>query len=105
MIAVPEGKEHQGCIMKKTDIIDQVASNNNITKSEAKRWVESVYFALRDSLIVNREVSLTGIGKIRARNRPARVVRNPKTGTKVEKGPTVAVKFSTSSTLRKDLQA
>lgn len=91
--------------MKKTDIIDSVASHNDITKSEAKRWVESVLFAVRNALIVNREVSLTGIGKIRARPKSAREVRNPKTGTKVHKGPSVAVKFSTSSTLRKDLQS
>lgn len=89
--------------MKKAELIEQIAKNEGITRTEAKQRVESVFFAVHDAIIMRREVSLTGIGKIFLKQRGARNVRNPKTGTYVEKAAHDSVHFSPSSTLKRNL--
>lgn len=90
--------------MKKTGLIDRISDAENVSRAEAKKRLENLLFIIRDSLVIEGEVVLTGIGKIRVVEKPAGEVRNPRTGEKKYKEASRSVKFTTSSLLKKDVQ-
>lgn len=66
--------------MNTTELADRVAAERGMTKAEAKQTVESVLKAIVDTAKSGAEVSLSGFGKFKVQNKPAREGRNPATG-------------------------
>ena len=66
--------------MNTTELADRVAAERGMTKAEAKQTVESVLKAIVDAAKSGAEVSLSGFGKFKVQNKPAREGRNPATG-------------------------
>ena len=70
--------------MNKGELIDNVASEIGITKKEAKKAVECVFETITDCLAKGDAVRLAGFGTFGARQRAARMARNPRTGEKIQ---------------------
>ncbi len=70
--------------MNKGELIDKVAGEIEVTKREAKKAVECVFETITDCLAKGDAVRLVGFGTFGARQRAARMARNPRTGEKIQ---------------------
>ena len=66
--------------MNKTDLIDHVADEAEVSKAEAGRAVDAVLNAVTKALKKGDTVTLVGFGTFQVRKRAARTGRNPRTG-------------------------
>ena len=70
--------------MNKGELVDEIAENTGVTKKQA----DSVLSALTDIIIETvssgEKVILVGFGSFEARDRKARIGRNPQTGKKLK---------------------
>ena len=70
--------------MNKGELIDKVAGEIGVTKRESKKAVECVFETITDCLAKGDAVRLVGFGTFGARQRAARMARNPCTGEKIQ---------------------
>ena len=70
--------------MKTADLIEQVAAKAGIARSAAKEAVEAMLTGIVDAAREGDEINLTGFGKFKVRNSPARQGRNPATSETME---------------------
>lgn len=70
--------------MKKSELIDRISTESNITKAAAGRALEAVLDGIRDSLKQAEPVTLLGFGTFSVRDRSARTGRNPQTGQSIQ---------------------
>ncbi|HAI94133.1 MAG TPA: DNA-binding protein HU [Xanthomonadaceae bacterium] len=70
--------------MNKTDLIDHVADEAEVSKAEAGRAVDAVLNAVTKALKKGDTVTLVGFGTFQVRKRAARTGRNPKTGESIK---------------------
>jgi|TARA_B100000900_G_scaffold374636_1_gene356069 DNA-binding protein HU-beta len=66
--------------MNKSDLVDAVANDSDMSKAQAARAVDSVLANVGDALGKGDSVSLVGFGTFSVRHRAAREGRNPQTG-------------------------
>ena len=66
--------------MNKSDLIDAVAGDADVSKAEAARVVDAVIDSITRALKKGDTVTLVGFGTFQVRERAARSGRNPKTG-------------------------
>ena len=66
--------------MNKSDLVDAVANDSDMSKASAARAVDSVLANVVDALGKGDSVSLVGFGTFSVRHRAAREGRNPQTG-------------------------
>ena len=69
--------------MTKADLVEQVASEAEMTKKDAEQLVEIVFDSIVDALNKGEKIELRGFGSFRVRQRDARKGRNPKTRSAV----------------------
>lgn len=70
--------------MNKTDLIDAVAGETDLSKADAARAVDAVVEAITQALKKGDAVTLVGFGTFQVRTRAARSGRNPKTGETIK---------------------
>lgn len=70
--------------MNKSQLIDQIASDSNISKAAAGRVVDAFVASVTDSLSKGDDVALVGFGTFSVRERAARTGRNPQTGKEIQ---------------------
>lgn len=70
--------------MNKTELIDVVANEAEISKAEAGRAVDAVLSGITQALKGGDTVTLVGFGTFQVRTRAARTGRNPKTGETIK---------------------
>ncbi|UWX03620.1 HU family DNA-binding protein [Pseudoxanthomonas sp. NC8] len=70
--------------MNKTDLIDAVSGEAEVTKAEAARAVDAVINSITKALKKGDAVTLVGFGTFQVRKRAARTGRNPKTGETIK---------------------
>jgi DNA-binding protein HU-beta len=66
--------------MNKTELVEHIAKNAEISKAAAGRALESLMGAVKATLKKGGTVALVGFGTFAVGKRAARVGRNPKTG-------------------------
>jgi len=73
--------------VNKTELIEHIAKNADISKAAATRALESTIGAIRTTLKKGGTVALVGFGTFAVGERAARTGRNPRTGEaiKIEK--------------------
>ena len=69
--------------MTKAELIARVATQLALTKTQTERIVDMFFRSIVDALQRGDKVELRGVGSFRARHRPPRVGRNPKSGDAV----------------------
>ncbi len=70
--------------MNKTELIDAVADEAEVSKAEAGRAVDAVISSITKALTKGDSVTLVGFGTFQVRKRAARTGRNPKTGDTIK---------------------
>ncbi len=70
--------------MNKDDLINQVSSDLEISKSDAAKTIDSILSTISNSLKKGKEVRLVGFGTFLVSNRAATTGRNPRTGESIQ---------------------
>ncbi|NIH21456.1 DNA-binding protein HU-beta [Providencia heimbachae] len=70
--------------VNKSQLIDQIASEANISKAAAGRVVDAFVATVTGTLSEGNEVALVGFGTFSVRERAARTGRNPQTGKEIQ---------------------
>ncbi|MBM7321968.1 HU family DNA-binding protein [Agrobacterium sp. S2] len=66
------------------EIADKIASEQNLTKAQAKTIVESVFASITEAATSGAETSIPGFGKFKIKDTPEREARNPGTGATIK---------------------
>lgn len=67
-----------------TEIADQIAGEQNLTKAQAKAVVDSVFKQIADAAKSGAETNVPGFGRFKVKDTPAREGRNPATGATIK---------------------
>ena len=86
--------------MKKSDIVERVAGEADMSKLAAEAAVGAVFASIADALARGEDVTVTGFGKFTRNDRPAREGRNPRTGERIAIGPSAGVSFKAGKMLK-----
>lgn len=86
--------------MNKTDLIEKVAEEADLSKAAAGRAVNAVFDSISDSLAKGEEVGVVGFGTFAVSERPARQGRNPQTGESIQIQATKVPKFKAGKNLK-----
>ncbi|SDH46306.1 bacterial nucleoid protein Hbs [Alteribacillus persepolensis] len=70
--------------MNKTDLINAVAEQADISKKDASKAVDAVFDSITETLKKGDKIQLVGFGSFEVRERAARKGRNPQTGEEIE---------------------
>ncbi|WP_020008345.1 HU family DNA-binding protein [Salinicoccus albus] len=70
--------------MNKTDLVNAVSDDADLTKKEAGAAVDAVFNTIQESLKKGEKVQLIGFGNFEVRERSARKGRNPQSGEEIE---------------------
>ena len=70
--------------MNKSELIEHIAQQAEISKAAASRALEAVIGGVKDTLKKNGSVSIVGFGTFAVTKRPARSGRNPRTGAAIK---------------------
>ncbi len=86
--------------MNKADLIENVASRANISKSSAGDAVDALLECIRDTLQNGDSVTLVGFGTFAVSHRSARMGRNPRTGEAIQIQASKSAKFKAGKALK-----
>ena len=89
--------------MTKAELVDAIAKNSSLTKTQAREALEAFVGAVTTSLRKGTEVRLVGFGSFVPISRPAGMARNPKTGAAVRKAASKSCRFRVGDSLRSAL--
>jgi DNA-binding protein HU-beta len=70
--------------MNKSELIDAVASEAELSKADAARATDAVFDTISNALGKGDQVTLVGFGTFSVRERAARTGRNPQTGETID---------------------
>ena len=87
----------------KADIVEYLHDEIGLNKSECRQLVEDFFQEIRESLINNEEVKLSGFGNFELIDKKSRPGRNPKTGEDVTISARRVVTFRAGNKLRKKI--
>ena len=87
----------------KADIVDYLNNELGLNKSDCKILIEDFFDEIKNSLINNEEVKLSGFGNFELINKKERPGRNPKTGEDVTITARRVVTFRAGNKLRKKI--
>ncbi|MFJ1328880.1 HU family DNA-binding protein [Capnocytophaga canimorsus] len=85
--------------MNKTELIDAIAAETGVSKSDAKKVLDSFLGNVENTLKKGGKVSLVGFGSWSVSKREAREGRNPQTGKTIKIEAKNVVKFKPGSEL------
>ena len=86
--------------MNKSELIDHIAQQADISKAAASRALEAAIDAITDTLKKGDSVSLVGFGTFVASEREARTGRNPRTGVAIKIAKAKIPKFRPGKALK-----
>lgn len=76
--------QSKGIFVNKTELIEHIAKNADISKAAAARALDATIGAVRTTLKKGGTVSLIGFGTFAVTKRAARKGRNPRTGAEIK---------------------
>ena len=86
--------------MNKSELIERMASDADISKAAAERALESLTTSVQSTLKKGGSVTLVGFGSWSVTKRAARTGRNPKTGEPLKIAARKAAKFTPGKGLK-----
>lgn len=69
--------------LTKADLADNLSSKFNLSKNDAKQFIDLLFEELRTSLSKGEEIKLSGFGNFEIRDKNPRPGRNPRTGEEI----------------------
>jgi DNA-binding protein HU-beta len=89
--------------MNKSELIAAVAAGTGGDQAEARRHVDAVFDTIIRSVAAGEKVVVTGFGTFERLARPARTVRNPRTGQPIDLAASHAPRFSVGRTFKEQV--
>lgn len=86
--------------MQKSELIETIASDANISKAAADRALASLLNNITKALKTGDRISLVGFGTFSISKRAARMGRNPQTGAEIKIKASKVPKFSAGKSLK-----
>jgi DNA-binding protein HU-beta len=90
----------EGLFVNKTELVEHIAKQADISKAAAARALDSTITAIRTTLKKGGTVSLVGFGSFAVTKRPARKGRNPQTGAEIKIKAAKVPKFRPGKALK-----
>lgn len=91
--------------MRKSTIIDSIYGKSGLLRQESKSAVESTFEIIKQELEKGGEVSISGFGKWKVREKKPRKGRNPQTGKAITISGRRVVSFKCSNVFRKSIKS
>lgn len=89
--------------MTKQELINSLADLSDLPRKDVSNVLDNLAEVAASELADTGEITLPGIGKLKAKERAARTGRNPQTGEAVEVAAKTVVKFSAAKALTDSL--
>jgi DNA-binding protein HU-beta len=86
--------------MTKAELIDKIAANAGLTKTDAGKALDATVDSVKAALKKGQKVTLVGFGTFSVSKRKARKGRNPRTGAEIKIPATKVPKFTAGKTLK-----
>lgn len=87
------------------EIADKIASEQNLTKAQAKAIVEGVFRQIADAASGGAETTINGFGKFKVKATPEREGRNPATGATIKIAASKKLTFQPAKAIKDRLNA
>jgi len=89
--------------LTKADLVDSIYDNLPFDKIKATQIIEDWIELIKDGLLRDQKVMLSGFGVFEVKSKHARPGRNPQTGDRITLGARNVVKFKPSQILKRQL--
>jgi DNA-binding protein HU-beta len=89
--------------MNNNDLADAVAAGHGLSKADARKLVDDVFTAIAGAASKGEEVSLSGFGKFKVKDTPAREGRNPATGATLQIAASKKLTFTPAKAIKDKL--
>ena len=76
-------QSHEGSLMTKQDIVEDIALRTGLTKKEVGEAVEHFLAKISQTLVDGGHLEIRGFGTFKVKERKSRMARNPRTGETV----------------------
>jgi DNA-binding protein HU-beta len=86
--------------MNKSELIDQIAAEADLSKVAAGRALDATVAAITKAVAAGDSVALVGFGTFKASERAAREGKNPKTGEALQIAATTVPKFTPGASFK-----
>ena len=86
--------------MKKSEMIDAIAKETGVTKTDVEKVFNATFETIKKDLKKNEKSSIANFGTFKVSKRAARTGRNPQTGAEVKIPARTAVTFKAGSALK-----
>jgi DNA-binding protein HU-beta len=90
--------------MNKSDLIDHIASQADISKAAATRALDAIVGGVKSTLKKSGSVTIVGFGTFAVTKRAARTGRNPRTGAAIKIKAAKVPKFKPGKALKDALK-
>lgn len=90
--------------MNKTELINAIADNANLSKADAKKALEATLDAIAEALKKGDKIALVGFGTFSVSERPSRTGINPRTKEQITIAAKKIAKFKAGVELENALQ-
>lgn len=82
------------------EIAEKIATDQSISKAQAKSIVDGVFKAIADAAAAGAETSIPGFGKFKVKATPERDGRKPSTGEKIKIAASKKLTFSPAKAIK-----
>lgn len=89
--------------MVKDDIVNKVSEQMNYTKDDAYNIIELVLETLKEAIVSEEFVKITGFGNFKVQHKTARKGRNPQTGEHITLAARKILTFKPSQVLKNSM--
>ena len=89
--------------MTKVDIVEEIYEKVGFSKKEVAKIVEYIFDIIKDTLIKEDKIKISGFGNFVVRKKRSRRGRNPQTGNDIEISARRILTFKSSQVLKGDL--
>ena len=89
--------------MNNSELVEQKAAANDLTKVDAKKIVDSVFAFIAEAAARGDEIALNGFGKFKVKSTPAREGRSPAAGETIKIAASTKLTFSAAKAVKDKL--
>lgn len=82
------------------EIAEKIATDQSISKAQAKSIVDGVFKAIADAAATGAETSIPGFGKFKVKATPERDGRKPSTGEKIKIAASKKLTFAPAKAIK-----
>jgi DNA-binding protein HU-beta len=86
--------------MNNSELAEQIADANGLTKADARKIIDSMFAAIADAAAGGTEVAINGFGKFKVKDTAAREGRNPATGATIQIAASKKLGFAPAKAVR-----